>query len=174
MTLLEWSHLATELTRPRRSFDRTATPEECAAVAAALQVPQVKELKAHYELSAISTGRYKLVGELRARLVQTCVVSLEPIENTLELPFEAEFRTDPDQLRNTGSNEDEVEILTLPDFEPIENGQLAVGRVVFDTLGSGIDPYPRKEGAIFNWSDEEGARAISPFSALAKLKRETP
>ena len=50
-----------------------------------------------------------------------------------------------------------------------------VGRVVFETLASAIDLYPRKDGAAFDWRAPEPDKAgvVSPFAALAKLKNKS-
>jgi hypothetical protein len=47
-----------------------------------------------------------------------------------------------------------------------------VGRLVTEELLSGLDPYPRRADAQFEWSDEKGeAASAHPFAALAKLKK---
>jgi hypothetical protein len=60
----------------------------------------------------------------------------------------------------------------MPDEEPMENGAIDVGRVVFEELMSGIDPYPRRPDAHFDWSGDgiEETRD-NPFAALSRLRK---
>ena len=166
-----WRHPVSEVVRRGQTVEREATAEERTVLAAALAIPDVRRLSARYRLTALGGERYGLAGALVADLIQTCVVTLDPIDVRLELPLEAEFRHDHDRPPET-AGDSEAEILKLPDYEPIEDSYLAVGRVAFETLAAGLDPYPRKVGSEFDWTDEEGARATSPFAALAKLKRD--
>ena len=170
--LAAWSHTTADVARRGHAVEREATPEERRRLASALSVPEIKRLIVRYRLTALGGDRFSLSGDMTADIVQACVVTLEPVAATLKLPLEAEFRADGDARPVPVSEGDEAEVLALPDYEPIEGGQLMVGRVVAEVLAAGLDPYPRQPGAEFNWSDEAGARAISPFAALAKLKRE--
>jgi hypothetical protein len=50
-----------------------------------------------------------------------------------------------------------------------------VGRIVYETVSAALDPYPRKSGAEFTWSDPreaEAAARANPFALLKKLKDE--
>ena len=38
-------------------------------------------------------------------------------------------------------------------IDPIENGLIDLGEVVVETLALEIDPYPRKDGELFNSPD---------------------
>jgi len=54
-------------------------------------------------------------------------------------------------------------------------GQIAVGRVVFESLAAAIDPFPRKPGATLDLQQSPSADAAddkpaNPFAVLANLK----
>jgi len=54
-------------------------------------------------------------------------------------------------------------------------GQIAVGRVVFESLAATIDPFPRKPDAVLDWqspdpADAPGGKTENPFAVLANLK----
>src|SRR3972149_470610 len=60
--------------------------------------------------------------------------------------------------------------------EPIAGGEIDLGPIIYEPLATALDPYPKREGARFQWSQggaegqgEEGGKG--PFAALAKLKR---
>ena len=63
-------------------------------------------------------------------------------------------------------------MLQGPDIEPLEGHEIAIGRIVFETLAAALDPYPRKGDASFNWTepDNPDEKKTSPFAVLAKLK----
>jgi hypothetical protein len=168
MTPLEWSLAAAEVPASPRTFKREATPAERSAVAKGLGLIECAKLAATYSLRPLGGGRYKLTGQCEADVTQACIVSLEPVPASVTLPIDVEFA--PDGVAPQPDT-DEVEVLSLPDIEPIEQGRLDVGRVIFEVLAAGLDPYPRKDGATFAWDDPKAASStVHPFAALAKLK----
>jgi hypothetical protein len=59
--------------------------------------------------------------------------------------------------------------------EPIEGGKIDLGPVIYETLATALDPYPKREGVSFEWSEAPGAGAAdeppeSPFATLKRLK----
>jgi uncharacterized metal-binding protein YceD (DUF177 family) len=167
---LLWSLRATEI--PETGLHKTvsATEAERSAVARALGLVSCEAIDADYTVRALGAGRYRLAGTLRARGTQACVATLEPIPQEMAEEFEVQFCP---QGALTETGEEEVEVSSVPDVEPIEHGMIEVGRVVFETLSAALDPYPRKSGATLEWQDPESAEepgASGPFAALKKLK----
>lgn len=153
-----------------RAYTLDATPDELGAISADLGLIACRDLHAAYAIRALGGGRYKLTGSLAAHVTQACVVTLEPVENALKIPLDVTFSPTPAEAA-PASEDDEIEVFSLPDIEPIENGQLAVGRVIFEALAAGIDPYPRAGGATFAWDDPRASDSlVHPFAGLAKLK----
>ena len=172
MTILPWTHAIADMPSKSREYTRDASVEELAAVASDLGLLGCSQLHATYAIRAIGGGRYKLTGTCEAGVTQACVITLEPIERTLKLPIDVEFSPLATAApRKSGEEEEEVEVSSLPDLEPIENGSLDAGRVVFETLAAGIDPFPKKPGAAFAWDDPRATDPKSnPFAVLATLK----
>ena len=102
-------------------------------------------------------------------MTQTCVVSLEPVEahprsagrdgvlaaaaSIAELDREAE---DKDHA--------------LRDWpEPIVDGKIDLGTVIYETLATALDPYPKREGASWNGRQPPKARE-SPKAPLPRLR----
>src|SRR5262249_61191091 len=54
--------------------------------------------------------------------------------------------------------------------EPIENGIIDLGRLATDMLYLAIDPYPRKEGAVFEPQVAAADPEDHPFAALKSLR----
>jgi hypothetical protein len=167
---LDWFHPAADIASGGRTIEREATIEECVAVATELGLIGCARLAMSARLTLLGAGRVRLAGTCQARVVQPCIVTLEPVEGAVVLPMDVEFWPEtaaPEPV------EGEAAILDLPEIETLENGRVPVGRVVFETLAAGLDPYPRKPGATFAWEDpkaQDGVLATHPFASLAKLK----
>jgi len=117
-------------------------------------------------------GRVHVTGRVRARIGQTCVVSLDPIENDLDEPIDLIFAP-PEQIPELAelvdeAAENEGDIPDPP--EPIENGIIDLGRLATDALFLAIDPYPRRPDAVFEPLVEADDPEDHPFAALKALK----
>jgi hypothetical protein len=170
-TPLAWTHRVSEIPETSLRVSRAATEAECAALAEALEVVSCEAAKADYTIRAIGAGRYRMVGEVSAKLTQACVVTLEPLATGAKEAFEVEFWP-PEAVPAAPSTE--VEISGLRDIEPIDHATMDAGRVVYETLAAAIDPYPRKEGAALDWRDKDDEASApgstSPFAKLKALK----
>jgi hypothetical protein len=117
-------------------------------------------------------GRFHVGGRVRARVGQTCVVTLEPIENDIDEEVDVIFAP-PDQIPVLADLVDEAleSDEAIPDPpEPIENGIIDLGRLATDALFLGIDPYPRRPDAIFEPPVEAADPEAHPFAALKALQ----
>ena len=113
-------------------------------------------------------GGVHVAGQVEARVGQTCVVTLEPLENDLDEPIHVLFAPrlevaakDDGADRRAGDEEPP---------EPLIEGKVDLGAVATEFLLLGIDPYPRKAGAEFAAvkTADDSAR---PFAALEALKK---
>ena len=102
-----------------------------------------------------------------ADVVQTCVVTLEPVAARVTDTVEREFtlRSDVAAVRQEVDVEPGAE--DPPDL--VEGGEIDIGAVVIEALALAIDPYPRKPGAVLEYQPENPPDP-GPFAALAKLK----
>ncbi len=174
MTGLEWTEAMRDVSAAGRTVERTATPEEAAAVAGLLDILGVEAFAVTYRIKPAAGGRYRLAGEIKARVVQACVVSLEPVVSTIDSPFEVLLA--PAETINDGASDDGDEEAgsDAPITEPIVHGEVDVGRIVYEELASLLDPYPRRPDASFAWTDDRVAAAdVHPFAKLARLRPET-
>jgi uncharacterized metal-binding protein YceD (DUF177 family) len=151
-----------------------ATKAEMCEIAELLDLRGLEELAMTYRLAGAGAGRFRLKGELKAKVMQTCVVSLELIESHLDVPVEAEFW--PSEMIAHEDSEDEHGSTTLSEWpEPITDGRIDLGPILYETLATSLDPYPKKEGVSFEWSEGPETPSpeakTSPFAALGALKR---
>jgi cytochrome b pre-mRNA-processing protein 3 len=144
-------------------------------IAALLDLASLDRLSFACGLYRRGEGRLFLQGTLAASVTQTCVVSLEPVASALQVPVEIEFWPTSliDQL--TASSDEAASHGMLDWPEPIVDRRIDLGPVIYETLATALDPYPRREGASFEWSNAGeapgAAKAESPFAALEQLKR---
>ena len=133
---------------------------------------EVLAASASLDVTPMSGGRFHIEGRVRARIGQTCVVTLDPIENEIDEPIDLIFAPS-DQIPEMAdlveeAAESEVEIPDPP--EPIENGVIDLGRIATDALYLAVDPYPRKPDAVFEPPVVAEDPEDHPFAALKALQ----
>jgi len=140
-----------------------------AALAPIIGVDAVLRLEAAFELMRRGRDGVRVIGTVTGRVGQTCVVTLEPIENditeTVDLTFvpggaDAAKRAHITLAHDTDDPE-------LP--EPLNNGTVDLGVIATEFFVLGVDRYPRKPGAQFAAPATEEA-GTKPFAALAALR----
>ena len=154
--------------------DIEAGPAVRAAMAEVASLREILAAQASFDVTPKGAGRFHVVGHVRARIGQTCVVTLDPIENEIDEPIDLIFAP-PEQIRVLADLVDEAaeSEVEIPDpLEPIVNGMIDLGRVATDALFLGIDPYPRRPGAVFEPPAVAADPGDHPFAALKALKPE--
>jgi uncharacterized metal-binding protein YceD (DUF177 family) len=154
-----------------RRFELAAdarTREAVAKVAAVLAVPR---LKAEFELTRHGRDGLRVVGSVSATVEQNCVVTLEPMQSEIDEAIDLVFAP-PRVSPSEHAPKEDSEILG-EDLEVLRDGVVDLGAVATEFLILGIDPYPRKPGAVFDALKPEDGPANRPFAALAALKKGT-
>lgn len=158
-----------------------ANAAERAAIAKTDGLVAVESLEADLEVTKEGAKKFRVAGPLRARVVQTCVVSLEPFESEIEAQVEADFQNFVEKAapRARSARRVDAEAEPAPSFaaqidapDPVVNGRIDVGALVEEFLVLSLDPYPRKPGVRFEGAEFPGAsdEPASPFAILKKLK----
>jgi hypothetical protein len=152
--------------------DIEADPATRDAMAEVAGLREILSANASLDVTPKGGGRFHVAGRVRARIGQTCVVSLDPIENEIDEPIDLIFAP-PEQISELADLVDEAaeSDTEIPDPpEPIENGVIDLGRVATDALFLGIDPYPRRPDAVFEPLIEAPDPEDHPFAALKALQ----
>ena len=153
-------------------FSFIAEPAECAALATRDGILSVFRLQATADLERTGAGA-RARGHLVADVVQSCVVTLEPVEARIDQRFEVEFM--PQDGAKSVENSDAAGHSALDgDVAPIRDGVFDLGAVVAEYFSLGIDPYPRKPGIEFIAADYNDGETVDsdgrrPFSALSDM-----
>lgn len=151
-----------------------ATPSERTRLAAFYRVENIALLRFDYSIDALSAHRYRLTGEVHAELTQLCGVTLDPVEETIREPVSLEYW--PEHLLSQAGAESggADELLEADPPEPLINGRINLGRIAAEIFASAINPYPRKPGVAFDWTDPDADESeSSPFASLRQLKPKT-
>jgi len=133
---------------------------------------EILSASASFDVTPKSGGRFQVAGRVQARVGQTCVVTLDPIENEIDEEIDLTFAP-PEQIPQLAALVDEATEIgdEIPDPpEPIENGVIDLGRLATDVLFLAIDPYPRKPDAIFEPVVVVADPEDHPFAALKALR----
>ena len=133
---------------------------------------EILSASASFDVTPERGGRFHVTGRVQARIGQTCVVTLDPIENEIDEPIDLIFAP-PDQIPELADLVDEAAESEedVPDPpEPIDNGMIDLGRVATDAVFLAIDPYPRKPDAVFEPLVAAPDPEEHPFAALKALK----
>lgn len=151
------------LAAERRHLVLEANPAECAALAERFGILGVTALRAELDLAPEPGGVVRARGRLAAAVEQACVVTLDPVAQTVDAALD--LRILPE---GTPPGDDDPE---SPDEIESAGGQVDLGEAVAEQLALALDPYPRAPGAVLPEEDEARAGAASPFAALAALRR---
>lgn len=120
-------------------------------------------------------GRFRVDIDFRADVLQSCVVTLEPVTSLVSDTGVIWF-----QKESGPAEEPDLLDLDAPDPpEPLVDDRIDVGELVVQHLALALDPYPRAEDAKLEDllpageevdEDVGAAEAGNAFAALAKLK----
>ena len=136
------------------------------ALARRFDLLEIESFKARMALNRRHDGAtLRLLGVVKARVIQRCVVTLEPVENDVEHRFESFFSEENHSDRNEVTLDDDV--------EPLDGDVLDLGEIASEELFLALDPYPRLPGVALTdflpQADFEDDNK-HPFAALAALK----
>jgi len=171
--LQDWSIPLAAIGTAGVARDFEASRAQCDQVADHLAIVACHRLSASVRLKPQASGEVAMTGRLIARITQACSVSLEPFEQEVREEIDCVFAEQP---RDEPSAEDEeLPILTATEYEQMEGPDVPVGRIVYETLAAGMDPFPRKPDASeeTEWSTmtAKEREQANPFSVLRNLKK---
>jgi uncharacterized metal-binding protein YceD (DUF177 family) len=148
-------------------FDIAPSEGEAAALARLLGARAVRKLRFAGRLGPLARGGWQLDATLGATVVQTCVVTLEPVTTRVDQPVRRRFLPETEVRA--------AELVIAPDeddeIEPLAE-RIDLGLVATEALALALPAYPRKPGATL---DASGAGATEddepkPFAVLESLR----
>ena len=159
---------AADVSETGRKVEIVADEAVRQAVAKEAGVNAVKRLSARFEVTPYGKDGLRVTGLVSATVAQTCVVSLEPLDNEIEEAIELEFQP-PDRIAAKAAEAGDADGEEDDGPDPLIDGVINLGGIATEFLVLAIDPYPRKPEAVLDQPLSEGTSA-NPFAALAALK----
>jgi hypothetical protein len=146
-----------------------ASKDELARLAMWAGVNEVRRFGGSVTLKRLSQTRFAFEADLDADFVQSCVVTLEPLETHIsrhiarELHFVRHAEPGRGELTLAAGDDEVPETITGLDYD--------LAAPLLEEFVLAIDPYPRKEGAAFAPPVASEEAPESPFGVLNKLKK---
>jgi uncharacterized metal-binding protein YceD (DUF177 family) len=147
-----------------------AKPGERVKLATFLDVEHLHMLKADLLIKRWRGHGLRVTGVVQAKVVQTCVVTLEPVEATLTVDVDRKFLPAAMLDHDVETHELILDPEGEDPPEPFSNA-LDLGDIVVEELALHIDQYPRKAGlAPLEPPTPTEERPENPFAVLKLLK----
>lgn len=154
-----------------RNYRLQANEDERQALAVALDIPAVEALNADVEVRPAAGGAFRVRGKLTASVVQTDVVTLDPVEQEVAEEIDVTLMRAEDVSPSRKASSDFVDALEVDGPDLFRNGRIDLGVIVREHLALGLDPYPRAAGVDFpGYVEDSPAADPSPFAVLGALK----
>ncbi len=158
-------------------FDLVADQDVRAAVARIAGLRDLPRLEANFDVTRHGASALHVTGRVSATVGQNCVVTLEPLVNEVEEEVDLIFA--PPQPAKPKAGEAEASQQTAArvwsdkargESEPLIGGVVDLGALATEFVILGLDPYPRKSGAVFE-PPQDVRPDGGPFAALARLTK---
>lgn len=151
-----------------------AGEEQRVLLAAAHGLEAVRRFRAVLDVTAWKRDGVRVEGTVTADVVQACIVTLEPVQQTVDEAVSALFLPEGSKLA-VPARLVEGEIILDPegdDAPELYTGDTVdVGQLAEEFFALGIDPYPRKAGALLETGSPDEEQRGPLFEKLAALKK---
>jgi uncharacterized protein len=150
--------------------DIEAGEAERQAIAAVAGLRELPRLAASFDLTHVPGGQVHVRGRVQGTAGQTCVVTLDPLTTDVDEEVDMMFSSNVPADAGRPDTDEADDPLAADPPEPIVGGAIDLGALAAEFLLLGLDPYPRKPGAVFEPVIQPVDPADHPFAALAALK----
>ena len=160
------------------ALDIVTTDGERAALARRFGFVSLPAFSARTTVDRRPGGQIVVEGRLRGKIVQACILTLDPVTQELDETFRIVFRQGLSEEQDPESGE-AVLSAQIDAPEPLSGNVLDIGEIVAEQLSLAADPYPRRPGAKLEDvlpKHRHGGRSgraeqrRHPFAGLAALR----
>ena len=145
-----------------------ANAAEREELASFYKLPDIAALTATLRVEPWGRGGARVTGAVHGELTQLCIVSVEPFPATVDEDVDVRFAPQKAAERKSSTDE-EAQTFSLTDEDepdPVIDGKIDLGALTAEFFALGLDPYPRKPGALLDEERTSSEPALSPFAAL--------
>ena len=137
------------------------TAAELTALADRFVFTAIASLDVRVEIARVGPDAWDVKGRLQAQIVQPCIVTGDPVPETVDFAIEERY------VR--AADEDDEIVVGLEDSEPLVDGCIELGEMVAQSLALAANAWPRTADAPdeFKAGNVEEAH---PFASLGSLK----
>lgn len=128
------------------ALDVVASEGERAALARRFGFLALPAFSARVTVDRRPGGQIVVEGRLKGRIVQSCILTLDPVAQDLDDTFRIVFKQGLEEERDVESGE-AILNAQADAPEPISGNMLDVGEIIAEQLSLAAEPYPRKSGA---------------------------
>jgi uncharacterized metal-binding protein YceD (DUF177 family) len=158
----------TDVPEEGKHVDLVADERARTAIAKLAGLRDVSRLAADFDIALRGRDGLRIVGRVSGTVGQTCVVTLEPVDNEIEEDIDLVFASSAVPVAREGG------IAAQDGPEPLIDGTVDLGAIATEFVLLALDPYPRKPGAVFEAPSPARDDETHPFAALAALKKGPP
>ena len=134
-----------------------------------LNVLEAKKASFNGYLKLQVANQIVLCGTVKAKLIQPCSLTLEPVVTTINEEISRTFLVGPNENKPIKKS---VFELTEESFDnDIILDEINLGEVLMETISLETPDYPKKSGASISLAPTESMDRENPFSILSKLKK---
>ena len=151
-------------------FDIKIDNETCNSMSKILNVEKMRKVRFIGWLEPVGKTDWKLSAQLGATVVQTCVVTLDPVTTRIDVGVTRRFRKDFQKAIL-----DEIQVVDDDSEEPL-GVEINLADIVLEELSLSLPSYPRDKGAFLDEVtisppevDSEFSGEQNPFAPLAKI-----
>ena len=145
-----------------------ANPAERGELASFYKLPAIAALTATLRLDPWGEAGARVTGAVHGELTQTCVVSLEPFPATVDEDVDVRFAPQTAASSKSKATEETFSLTDEDEPDPVIEGKIDLGALTAEFFALGLDPYPRKPGAVLDEERTNSEPTNSPFAALAE------
>lgn len=182
----EFSYLfdAGKITKAAHTVTLSAEKTQREGLARRLGIPAIHALSTDMTLERDESGHMITVrGRIHADVTQTCVITLDPLRQTLESEFTACY-ADKERIVHFAKARNDMQVrhqhIEVPmleeheDPEALEDGHIDLGELTAQQLSLALPDFPHAEGARHPLGDDDNAEIAgrtesvrpNPFSGL--------
>ena len=134
-----------------------------------LNVIEAKKASFNGHLKLQVANQIVLCGTVKAKLIQPCSLTLEPVVTTIYKQISRTFLVGPNEKKPIKKS---VFELTEESFDnDIILDEINLGEILMETISLETPDYPKKSGASISLTPIESIDEENPFSILSKLKK---